>query len=118
MRTTLDAAGPSYRARPLGAGLSDSCGLSWTTGILLRIRWLGAVHRREPGRARCVPVSRAAYGDSRSLTGQPTGHLTCAVAGPAGAATTFANRGSAATVVREPRWEPSRRTTFHRSERT
>jgi hypothetical protein len=76
-------------------------GRGWTVGILLRIRRSG-MHPREPGRARRVPVSRVAYGDSRTLTGQPTVHLTCAAAGPPVAATTFASRGSGVRVPLAP----------------
>src|SRR5215470_20301026 len=58
------------------------------------------VRRSDPRiiESRAVPrrvlVSRVAYGDSRSLTGQPAAHLTCAAAGLPVAVTTFASRGS------------------------
>ncbi len=44
----------------------------------------------------CPPRARqlVAHGDSRSLTGQPAMHLTCTAAGPPGAPTSFASRGS------------------------
>ncbi len=47
-------------------------------------------------RARRVPVRRVTHGDSRSFTEQLTMLLTCAAAGPAGAATSFASRCSTA----------------------
>src|SRR5450631_2509803 len=49
-------------------------------------------------RARCVPVSRVAYGDSRSFTEQAAVLLSCAAAGPPVAVTTFARRGSGVRV--------------------
>src|SRR5215475_8309097 len=55
------------------------------------------------GRARHVPVNRVTHGDSRSFTGLPAVHLTCAAAGPAVAATSFASRGSG---VRVPQLHP------------
>jgi hypothetical protein len=45
-------------------------------------------------RARHVPVRRVVYGDSRSFTEQPAVLLTCANAGHAGGATSFASRCS------------------------
>src|SRR5215831_8309643 len=51
----------------------------------------------EMSRARCVPVRRVTHGDSRSFTEQPAVLMTCAAAGPASAATSFASRGSRPT---------------------
>jgi hypothetical protein len=45
-------------------------------------------------RARHVPVRKVTHGDSRSLTEQPRGLLTCDPAGAALVATTFASRES------------------------
>jgi hypothetical protein len=50
--------------------------------------------------ARHVLVKRVTHGDSRSLTEQPAVLLTCAAAGPPGAATTFASRCSKPRIGR------------------
>src|SRR5262245_47168861 len=55
----LDKPGPSWirqPPQPLRAGLSDKCGLAWTTLILLRIRRLGV---RVPPSAPTKPQVRA-----------------------------------------------------------
>src|SRR2546421_1770870 len=55
------------------------------------------------GRARRVPVNRVTHGDSRSfITEQPALSLTCAAAGPAGAATSFASRGRVRVLPAPP----------------